>query len=141
MEDNEKNIIQEVTNKDYEFGFTTDIDTETIRKGLDEDIVRLISKKKNEPEWLLEFRLKAFRKWQTMNEPDWAHLEYETPNYQDIIYFAAPKQPKKSMDEVDPELLATFDKLGIPLREREALAGVASPAGVAYDAIMDSVSV
>ena len=136
MEENEKDIIQEVTNKDYEFGFTTDIATETIRKGLDEDIVRLISQKKGEPEWLLEFRLAAFRRWQTMKEPDWAHLEYETPNYQDIIYFAAPKpQQKKSMDEVDPELLATFDKLGIPLREREALAGVA------YDAIMDSVSV
>ena len=136
MEDNEKDIIQEVTNEEYKWGFTTDIDTETIRKGLDEEVVRLISKKKNEPEWLLEFRLEAFRRWQKMKEPDWAHLEYETPNYQDIIYFAAPKQEKKkSMDEVDPELLATFDKLGIPLREREALAGVA------YDAIMDSVSV
>ena len=136
MEDTEKDIIQEVTNKEYEFGFTTDIATDTIRKGLDEEVVRLISQKKNEPEWLLEFRLEAFRRWQKMKEPDWAHLEYETPNYQDIIYFAAPKQEKKkSMDEVDPELLATFDKLGIPLREREALAGVA------YDAIMDSVSV
>ena len=136
MENTEKDIIQEVTNEEYKWGFTTDIDTETIRKGLDEDIVRLISQKKGEPEWLLEFRLEAFRRWQKMKEPDWAHLEYETPNYQDIIYFAAPKQEKKkSMDEVDPELLATFDKLGIPLREREALAGVA------YDAIMDSVSV
>ena len=136
MDNDEKNIIQEVTSEEYKWGFTTDIDTETIRKGLDEDIVRLISKKKGEPEWLLEFRLEAFRRWQKMKEPDWAHLEYETPNYQDIIYFAAPKQEKKkSMDEVDPELLATFDKLGIPLREREALAGVA------YDAIMDSVSV
>ena len=136
MEETEKDIIQEVTNEEYKWGFTTDIATDTIRKGLDEDIVRLISKKKNEPEWLLEFRLEAFRRWQKMKEPDWAHLEYETPNYQDIIYFAAPKQEKKkSMDEVDPELLATFDKLGIPLREREALAGVA------YDAIMDSVSV
>ena len=142
MEDTEKDIIQEVTSEEYKWGFTTDIDTETIRKGLDEDIVRLISKKKNEPEWLLEFRLEAFRRWQKMKEPDWAHLEYETPNYQDIIYFAAPKQEKKkSMDEVDPELLATFDKLGIPLREREALAGVESSVGVAYDAIMDSVSV
>ena len=136
MDNDEKNIIQEVTSEEYKWGFTTDIDTETIRKGLDEDIVRLISKKKGEPEWLLEFRLEAFRRWQKMKEPDWAHLEYESPNYQDIIYFAAPKQEKKkSMDEVDPELLATFDKLGIPLREREALAGVA------YDAIMDSVSV
>ena len=136
MDDNEKDIIQEVTNEEYKWGFTTDIDTETIRKGLDEEVVRLISKKKGEPEWLLEFRLEAFRRWQKMKEPDWAHLEYETPNYQDIIYFAAPKQEKKkSIEEVDPELLATFDKLGIPLREREALAGVA------YDAIMDSVSV
>ena len=142
MEENEKDIIQEVTNEEYKWGFTTDIATETIRKGLDEEVVRLISQKKGEPEWLLEFRLEAFRRWQKMKEPDWAHLEYETPNYQDIIYFAAPKQEKKkSMDEVDPELLATFDKLGIPLREREVLAGVESAAGVAYDAIMDSVSV
>ena len=135
MSDN-NNIINEVTSEEYKWGFTTDIETETIGKGLNEDVVRLISKKKNEPDWLLEFRLKAFRRWQEMKEPDWAHLEYETPNYQDIIYFAAPKQqPKKSLDEVDPELLATFDKLGIPLREQKQLAGVA------YDAIMDSVSV
>ena len=140
MDTNEKDILQEVTNKDYEFGFTTDIATETIRKGLDEDIVRLISQKKGEPEWLLDFRLKAFRRWLTMEEPNWAHLTYEKPQYQEIIYYAAPKgnahgdvgAPAK---EIDPELLATFDKLGIPLREREALAGVA------YDAIMDSVSV
>ena len=148
MED--KDIIQEVTNEEYKWGFTTDIDTETIRKGLDEEVVRIISKKKNEPDWLLQYRLDAYRRWQQMKEPDWAHLEYETPNYQDIIYFAAPKQEKKkSIDEVDPELLATFDKLGIPLREREVLAGVesgkaagsATSGGVAYDAIMDSVSV
>ena len=136
MEDNEKDIIQEVTNEEYKWGFTTNIETDTIGKGLNEDVVRQISMKKGEPEWLLEFRLNAFRRWQTMTEPDWAHLEYEKPKYQEIIYYAAPKQEKKkSMDEVDPELLATFDKLGIPLREREALAGVA------YDAIMDSVSV
>ena len=117
MEDNEKDIIQEVTNEEYKWGFTTDIDTETIRKGLDEDIVRLISKKKGEPEWLLEFRLEAFHRWQKMKEPDWAHLEYETPNYQDIIYFAAPKQEKKkSMAEGDPELLATFEKRSNPTR-------------------------
>ena len=143
MENNEKDIIQEVTNEDYKWGFVTNIDTDTIGKGLNEEVVRTISQKKGEPEWLLEFRLKAFRKWQTMTEPDWAHLEYEKPKYQEIIYYAAPKQKelKKSMDEVDPELLATFDKLGIPLREREALAGVESSVGVAYDAIMDSVSV
>ena len=137
MEDNEKDIIQEVTNEEYKWGFVTDIDTDTIGKGLNEDVVRLISKKKNEPEWLLEFRLKAFRKWQTMEEPEWGHLKYDKVDYQDIIYYAAPKQKelKKSMDEVDPELLATFDKLGIPLREQKVLAGVA------YDAIMDSVSV
>ncbi len=133
-DDNE--IIKDVTNEEYKWGFSTDIETETIGKGLNEDVVRLISKKKNEPDWLLDFRLRAFRRWKDMKEPDWAHLEYETPNYQDIIYFAAPKQqPKKSLDEVDPELLATFDKLGIPLREQKQLAGVA------YDAIMDSVSV
>ncbi|MBQ2511617.1 MAG: Fe-S cluster assembly protein SufB [Bacteroidales bacterium] len=138
------NTLDNIANEEYKWGFTTDIATDTIRKGLDEDVVRLISQKKEEPEWLLDFRLKAFRRWQQMKEPDWAHLEYETPNYQDIIYFAAPKQEKKkSIDDVDPELLATFDKLGIPLREREVLAGVKDDAnvGVAYDAIMDSVSV
>ena len=136
MDNNQNDIIQEVTSEDYKWGFVTNIETDTIGKGLNEDVVRLISQKKQEPEWLLEFRLKAFRRWQEMKEPDWAHLEYEKPKYQEIIYYAAPKQQaKKSMDEVDPELLATFDKLGIPLREREALAGVA------YDAIMDSVSV
>ncbi len=136
MDQDKNNIIQEVTNEDYKWGFVTNIETDTIGKGLNEDVVRLISKKKEEPEWLLDFRLKAFRRWQTMEEPNWAHLTYEKPKYQEIIYYAAPKKKElKSMDEVDPELLETFDKLGIPLREREALAGVA------YDAIMDSVSV
>ena len=135
MEDN-NNIINDITNEEYKWGFTTDIETETIGKGLNEDVVRLISRKKNEPDWLLEFRLKAFRRWKEMKEPDWAHLEYETPNYQDIIYYAAPKPvAEKKWEEVDPELIATFDKLGIPLREQKQLAGVA------YDAIMDSVSV
>jgi len=141
-------IIEEIANGDYKWGFVTDIDTETIGKGLNEDVIRLISQKKSEPGWLLDFRLQAFRRWQQMKEPDWAHLDYERVDYQDIIYYAAPKQEKKkSMDDVDPELLATFEKLGIPLRERAALAGVtdgpgAQPsAGVAYDAIMDSVSV
>ena len=92
MENNEKDIIQEVTNEDYKWGFVTNIDTDTIGKGLNEEVVRTISQKKGEPEWLLEFRLKAFRKWQTMTEPDWAHLEYEKPKYQEIIYYAAPKQ-------------------------------------------------
>lgn len=134
--DEQKNVIEEVTGDDYKWGFETKIDTETFEKGLSEEVVRRISAKKNEPEWLLEFRLKAFEKWKGMKEPDWGHLEYESPNYQDIIYYAAPKQDKKqNIEEVDPELLATFDKLGIPLREQKALAGVA------YDAIMDSVSV
>ena len=137
MAEDNNNIIQEVTSEEYKWGFVTNIETDTIGKGLNEDVIRIISKKKNEPEWLLEFRLEAFRKWQTMKEPEWGHLEYEKVDYQDIIYYAAPKQKelKKSLDEVDPELLATFDKLGIPLREQKELAGVA------YDAIMDSVSV
>ena len=137
MAEKQEDIIQEVTNEEYKWGFVTDIDTDTIGKGLNEDVIRLISRKKEEPEWLLDFRLKAFRRWQTMKEPDWAHLQYDKVDYQDIIYYAAPKQQpkKKSLDEVDPELLATFDKLGIPLREQKELAGVA------YDAIMDSVSV
>lgn len=130
-------IINEVTNSDYKYGFVTDIDTETIRRGLDEETVRIISAKKNEPEWLLEFRLKAFRHWQTLEMPTWAHLNIPPIDYQDIIYYAAPKQKEgpKSMDEVDPELLKTFDKLGIPLHERAQLAGMA------VDAVMDSVSV
>lgn len=137
MVENKNNIIQEVTNEEYKYGFVTDIATETIGKGLNEDVVRLISKKKNEPVWLTEFRLKAFARWKQMKEPDWGHLDYPKIDYQDIIYYAAPKQGKKlkSMDEVDPQLLETFDKLGIPLKERGVLAGVA------YDAIMDSVSV
>ncbi|MCR5425122.1 MAG: Fe-S cluster assembly protein SufB [Bacteroidales bacterium] len=137
MAENKNDIIQEVTNEDYKWGFVTDIETETIPKGLNEDVVRLISKKKGEPEWLLEFRLKAFRRWMEMEEPNWGHLHYDPVDYQDVIYYAAPKQQekKKSLDEVDPELLETFNKLGISLNEQKALTGVA------YDAIMDSVSV
>lgn len=131
------NIIEEVTNKDYEFGFVTDIETEFIPKGLNEDIVRLISKKKGEPEWLLEFRLKAYRHWLTLKQPDWAHLDIPHIDYQDIIYYAAPKKRKElqSLDEVDPELLDTFNKLGISLDEQKRLSGVA------VDAVMDSTSV
>lgn len=130
-------IINEVTAGDYKYGFVTDIDTEVIRRGLDEGTVRLISSKKNEPEWLLEFRLKAFRYWQTLEMPVWAHLSIPPIDYQDIIYYAAPKQKEgpKSLDEVDPELLKTFDKLGIPLEEQKHLSGMA------VDAVMDSVSV
>ncbi len=137
MQDNSNNILDDLTSGEYKYGFTTDIDTEYVPKGLNEDIVRLISAKKNEPEWLLEFRLKAFRYWLTMKMPDWAHLNIPEINYQDIIYYAAPKKKEgpKSLDEVDPELLKTFDKLGIPLHEQKMLSGMA------VDAVMDSVSV
>lgn len=130
-------ILNEVTTSDYKYGFVTDIDTEVIHRGLDEEIVRIISAKKKEPAWLLEFRLKAFRHWQTLEMPTWAHLQIPPINYQDIIYYAAPKKKEgpKSLDEVDPELMKTFDKLGIPLHERAQLSGMA------VDAVMDSVSV
>ena len=136
MADAQDNIIQDVTNKDYEWGFVTDIATDTVGKGLNEDVIRYISAKKNEPDWLLEFRLKAYRKWLTMEEPNWGHLKYDKVDYQDIIYFAAPKKKEKaSLDEVDPEILETFNKLGISLEEQKKLSGVA------VDAVMDSVSV
>ena len=133
-------ILNEVTCGDYKYGFVTNIDTEVIHKGLDENTVRIISAKKNEPEWMLEFRLRAFRHWQTLEMPTWPHLSIPEIDYQDIIYYAAPKQKEgpKSLDEVDPELLKTFEKLGIPLHERGMLAGVSS---MAVDAVMDSVSV
>lgn len=133
----DKQLAEELKNKQYDYGFVTDIEADVIRKGLDEDIVRLISSKKNEPEWLLEWRLKAFRHWKTMKEPDWAHLNYNKPDFQDIIYYAAPKTKKKlnSLDEVDPEILKTFEKLGIPIEEQKVLSGVA------VDFVMDSVSV
>ena len=136
MEESNK-IIRDIAEQEYKYGFTTDIDTETIPRGLDEEVVRLISRKKEEPEWMTEYRLAAFRHWQTMKLPTWAHLDIPEIDFQDIIYYAAPKQQKKldSMDEVDPELKRTFDKLGIPLEEQMALAGVA------VDAVMDSVSV
>lgn len=134
----EKNdIIKEITSSDYKYGFVTDIESDNAPKGLSEDIVRFISAKKNEPEWLLEYRLKAYRNWLKMTEPTWAHVHYPTPNFQDIIYYAAPKQKKQlgSLDEVDPELLKTFEKLGISLEEQKRLSGVA------VDIVMDSVSV
>ncbi len=136
MEEQDK-ILSEATEGDYKFGFVTDIETETIPKGLNEEVVRLISRKKGEPQWLTDFRLKAFRYWQGMTMPRWAHLSIPEIDYQDIIYYAAPKQRAKyaSMDEVDPELIETFNKLGIPLEEQMMLAGVA------VDAVMDSVSV
>lgn len=133
-----KNVLNEVTSGDYKYGFVTDIDTDVIHRGLDEETIRIISAKKHEPEWLLEFRLKAFRYWQTLEMPQWALLKIPPIDYQDIIYYAAPKSKEngpKSMDEVDPELLKTFDKLGIPLEEQKVLSGMA------VDAVMDSVSV
>ena len=131
------NVLNEVTSGEYKYGFVTDIDTDVIHRGLDEETIRIISAKKNEPEWLLEFRLKAFRHWQTLEMPDWAHLNIPPIDYQDIIYYAAPKQKEgpKDLSEVDPELLKTFDKLGIPLHEQKMLSGMA------VDAVMDSVSV
>lgn len=136
MQEND-NIIDEVTSSEYKYGFTTEIETETIGKGLTEDTVRLISQKKQEPEWLLEYRLEAFRVWQTMPMPDWAQLNIPEIDYQDIIYYAAPKKKDgpKSLDEVDPDLLRTFEKLGVPLHEQKILSGIA------VDAVMDSVSV
>ena len=129
-----EDILAGLENAEYSEGFTTDIEQEFFPKGLNEDIVRMISARKGEPDWMLEFRLNAFRKWQTMKMPTWGHLQIPEIDYQDIIYFAAPKPPKKK-EEVDPELVKTFDKLGIPLHERDALSGVA------VDAVFDSVSV
>jgi Fe-S cluster assembly protein SufB len=139
----EKNeILEEHISSEYKYGFVTDIDTEFAPKGLNEDIVRFISKKKNEPEWMLEYRLKAFRHWLTMEEPKhWAHLDYPAVNFQDISYYAAPKKKPtvNSMDEVDPELVKTFEKLGISLEEQKRLVGMESK--IAVDAVIDSVSV
>ncbi len=131
------NILEQVTTSEYKYGFYTDIENDLAPAGLNEDIIRLISFKKEEPEWMLDFRLKAFRHWQTLAEPEWAHLHYPKINYQDIIYYAAPKKKKElaSLDEVDPELLETFNKLGISLEEQKMLSGVA------VDAVIDSVSV
>lgn len=132
-----REIIDDVTSGEYKYGFVTDIDTEIIPKGINEDVIRLISAKKGEPEWLLEFRLKAYRHWLTLEMPDWAHLKIPPIDYQAISYYAAPrkKEGPKNLDEVDPELLDTFNKLGIPLEEQKVLSGMA------VDAVMDSVSV
>ena len=129
-------VIQNLVNQPYKHGFVTDIESDVVAKGLSEDVIRLISAKKGEPEWLLEFRLKAYRHWLTMAEPAWPNIKYPQIDFQNISYFSAPK-PKKlaSMDEVDPELLRTFERLGVPMNERQALAGVA------VDVIFDSVSV
>ena len=129
--------LHNLVNQPYKHGFVTDIETEVVKKGLSEDVIRLISKKKNEPEWLLEFRLSAYRHWLTMEEPSWASVTYPKIDFQEIIYFAQPKPKKQlaSMDEVDPELRRTFEKLGVPLHEQKMMAGVA------VDVIFDSVSV
>ncbi len=133
----EEEMLESVASSEYKYGFTTDIESDKAPKGLNEDIIRLISNKKDEPDWLLEWRLEAYRHWLTMSEPTWAHHTYTKPDYQDIHYYAAPKnQPKyNSLDEVDPEIKSTFDKLGIPLDEQKKLAGVA------VDVVMDSSSV
>ncbi len=133
----EGDLKKDLENKDYEFGFVTDIESEKAPKGLNKEIIRFISKKKNEPDWLLDYRLKAFDVWSKMTEPEWAHVNYDKPNFQDISYYSAPKQKKEiqSLDEVDPELLKTMEKLGISLEEQKRLTGVA------VDFVMDSVSV
>ncbi|HEX9983622.1 MAG TPA: Fe-S cluster assembly protein SufB [Thermoanaerobaculia bacterium] len=129
--------IEQIARQEYKYGFVTDIEADTVPPGLSEDIIRFISAKKNEPEWLLEWRLKSFRHWQTMNEPEWANVHYPPVDFQGIRYYSAPKQKKQlnSLDEVDPELRATFEKLGISLDEQKRLSGVA------VDAVFDSVSV
>src|SRR5262245_2185283 len=128
--------IESLANREYRWGFVTDIEADSAPPGLNEEIVRFISKKKNEPQWMLDWRLKAFRHWQTMTEPhEWPMIKYPPIDYQKASYFSAPKAKKKSMDEVDPELIKTYEKLGIPLQEQAILAGVA------VDAVFDSVSV
>ena len=132
------NSIETLANQEYKWGFITNIEADSLPAGLNEDVIGLISARKNEPQFMLDWRLKAYRHWLTMKEPTWANVHYPTIDYQKIIYYSAPKTNKdgpKSLDEVDPELLKTYEKLGIPLRERELLAGVA------VDAVFDSVSV
>ena len=138
--------VRRIDVDEYKYGFETEIESEKAPKGLSEDTVRFISEKKSEPQWMLEWRLDAYRRWLTMDEPQWARVDYGPINYQDIYYYAAPKAftAPKSLDEVDPEILRTFEKLGIPLGERGILAGVQRPDGggqVAVDAVFDSVSV
>ncbi|MBX2887069.1 MAG: Fe-S cluster assembly protein SufB [Ferruginibacter sp.] len=135
--DSEIDIIEQTVSSEYKYGFVTNIEADEAPPGLSEDIIRFISSKKNEPEWMLEWRLKAFKQWQKMEEPNWAHIKYPRVNYQDIIYYSAPKQKVKpgSIEEVDPELRKTFDKLGISLEEQKRISGVA------VDVVMDSVSI
>ena len=130
-------LLDKITRSEYAYGFTTDIDSDKAPNGLNEEIIRFISAKKNEPEWMTEWRLDSYRKWKKMQEPDWANLQYPPPDFDAISYYSAPKPKKKlnSLDEVDPELLKTFDKLGISLEEQKRLSGVA------MDVVVDSVSV
>ena len=133
-----KSVLQEqMAKQEYKYGFVADLDEDTVPKGLSEDVVRLISRKKKEPEWMTEWRLRAYRHWLTMKEPTWSNVRYSPIDYQNIIYYAAPKPKKevKSLEDVDPEIRALYAKLGIPLQEQERLAGVA------VDAVLDSVSV
>ena len=134
---NDQKIIDQAINREYEYGFVTDIEQDIIPPGLNEDVVRIISDKKNEPKWLLDWRLKAFKRWKKMKNPKWSMLNYPDINYQDISYYSAPKPKKKlkSLDEVDPEILKTYDKLGIPIEEQKMLSNVA------VDAVFDSVSI
>ena len=134
--------VKSIDVTDYKYGFVTELEVDKPAKGLTEDTVRYISARKNEPEWMLEWRLDAFRRWKTMTEPTWSRVNYPPINYQDIYYYAAPKKgaDPKSLDEVDPAILETYKKLGIPLREQEILAGVAPENRVAVDAVFDSVS-
>ena len=134
-------ILGQLVDEKYKYGFVTDIESDTAPKGMNEDIIRFISAKKDEPEWMLEWRLSAYRAWTQMTEPRWSKLDYPAIDYQDAYYYSAPKTTalKKSLDEVDPELLETYKKLGIPIREQELLAGVEPT--VAVDAVFDSVSV
>ena len=137
MSNTETQELEQFTNQEYKYGFVTDIEADSVPKGLNEDVIKTISQKKGEPEWMLEWRLKAYHHWLTMKEPEWPNVKYPKIDYQEIIYYSAPVQKKKlnSMDEVDPELLKTFGKLGIPLEEQKIFAGVA------VDAVFDSVSV
>src|SRR5271156_5123926 len=131
----ETSEIETLANREYKWGFITDIEADAAPPGLNEEIIRFISHRKSEPDWLLQWRLKAYRHWLTMEEPKWAHVHYPPIDYQQTIYYSAPRQKLKNLEEVDPELLRTYEKLGIPLQERQILAGVA------VDAVFDSVSV
>ena len=137
MPEQQDDILEQITSSEYKYGFVTNIEADEAPKGLTEDTIRFISAKKNEPEWMLEYRLKAFRHWLKMEEPVWANVNYSKIDFQDIIYYSAPKQKiaPKSLDEIDPELRNTFEKLGISLNEQKRLTGVA------VDAVMDSISV